>query len=126
MPSLEPDTDRDAEGQLLASVSVQWEGPLPPPAALKAFEDVHPGASAILIEEFRTEARHRRRREMLESIEFLIGRCSAILFGLAALAAAAFAAVRNAEWFASILGGGVIVGGMVALIKTRVGDPDKD
>jgi uncharacterized membrane protein len=44
-----------------------WQGPLPPPDALRAFEEIHPGSAAEIINEFKLEASHRRAQEDREA-----------------------------------------------------------
>lgn len=97
----------------------EWSGPLPPPAALQAFEDISPGSAAKIIDEFQHEAAHRRdmdrRAATFATTEGLIGQVSAIVFALGGLGVAAYAAFVGAEWVAGIIGGGVIVSGIIAL-----------
>jgi uncharacterized membrane protein len=40
-----------------------WQGPLPPPETLEAFNRVHPDAAEIILESFRLEGEHRRAQE---------------------------------------------------------------
>jgi uncharacterized membrane protein len=100
-----------------------WQGPLPPPDALRAFEEACPGAAKDILQEFKAEADHRRKQEdreaRLQVRQSLIGQLSALIFGLAALGVAGFAALHGAQWLGGIVGGGVIVSGMVALLSGR-------
>ena len=100
-----------------------WQGPLPPPDALRAFEDACPGSAQSIIAEFKSEAAHRRMQEdraaRLRVRETLFGQIAAIVFGLAALGVSAFAAFVGAEWIGTVVGGGVIVSGMLALRNTN-------
>lgn len=104
-----------------------WQGPLPPPDALRAFEEVHPGAAGIIVSEFQTEAAHRRTHEAKEADyrvrEGHIGQASALLFGLSCLGVAGYSAFVGAQWIGSIIGGGVIVSGMVALLRRPTPPP---
>lgn len=114
--------------RLIAERHESWAGPLPPPQALQAFEDIAPGTAAKIIAEFQAEAAHRRGQEngqlRLVAVETLIGQVSAIVFSLTALGVAGYSAYLGAEWIGAIVGGGVIVGGIVALRtgKTVKGD----
>lgn len=106
------------------SLTVQgWQGPLPSPDALRAFEEACPGAASEIIQEFKAEAAHRRSQEVQEGRlrvrETLIGQVSALIFGLCALGVAGFAALHNAQWIGGVVGGGAIVSGMVALVRGR-------
>ena len=77
-------------------VTVQgWQGPLPPPAALEAFERIVPGSGATIIREFQQEAAHRRALEIVQAAqigrETLMGQVLALIFAAGALGATAFA-----------------------------------
>lgn len=97
----------------------EWSGPLPPPQALEAFEQIAPGTAAKIIEEFQAEAAHRRALEVKQTDlivrETHLGQASAIVFALSALGVAGYAAYIGAEWIGAIVGGGVIVSGIIAL-----------
>lgn len=41
----------------------EYEGPLPPPALLKAFDEAVPGLSQIIVDEFTLQSAHRRKIE---------------------------------------------------------------
>ena len=100
-----------------------WQGPLPPPDALQAFEDIEPGAAAQIIEEFRAEAAHRRKQEDREARlrvrETHVGQGLAIAFVVMMVGLIAFAIWMRAPWVAGVLGTGVIAAGVVAFIRGR-------
>ncbi len=100
-----------------------WQGPLPPPAALEAFEKILPGSAKTIMDEFQGEAAHRRKLEIAQAAqvgrETLLGQVLALIFAAGALGATAFAIAEHQQWAAGILGGGVIVGGIVAFLKRR-------
>jgi uncharacterized membrane protein len=100
-----------------------WSGPLPPPAALQAFEDIVPGSAVQIIDEFRAEAAHRRHLEVRQTSlvvrETHIGQFLAIFFVILMIMIIAFAIWMKAEWVAGLLGTGVIAAGVVAFIKGR-------
>lgn len=110
----------------ITHTQVTWQGPLPPPDALQAFEDIHPGAAGEIIAEFRAEAAHRRKQENREGrfreFEGYAGQVSAIVFALAALGVAGYAVSVHEPWIGSIVGGGVIVSGIIALRTGRKTD----
>jgi uncharacterized membrane protein len=120
---VEDGTARKGNARLVTQRQESWSGPLPPPQALQAFEDIAPGTAAKIIEEFQAEAAHRRSQEnaqlRLVAAETLIGQVSAILFALGGLAVTAYAAFVGAEWIGSIVGGGMIVSGVIALRAGR-------
>jgi uncharacterized membrane protein len=106
-----------------------WSGPLPHPQTLQAFEDIAPGTAQKIVEEFQAEAAHRRNLENRESklvqAETHIGQGIAIVFSLAALGVAAYAASVGAQWIGGIVGGGVIVSGIWAL-RRRISQSDQE
>lgn len=113
-----------SNGTAPQQISVQarvdnWSGPLPPPAALQAFEEIAPGTADKIVAQFQTEAEHRRDMERAQARltigETFLGQGSAIVFALAALGVAGYSAYVGAEWIGSIVGGGVIVSGILAL-----------
>jgi len=122
------ETPQNGQTLIARRTTQQWTGPLPPPDAIEAFESVVPGAGMMILEEFRSEAAHRRAMERQQGNlivrETHIGQFLAIVFALAALAVAVYAASVGATWIGSIVGGGVIVSGMVALLGSRRSAPD--
>jgi uncharacterized membrane protein len=102
-----------------------WSGPLPPPAALEAFEKIVPGAAGRIVDEFQKESDHRRRLERREASfvqwDTHIGQALAIVFALSAFGVVAFAIYRNAPWVAGVLGASVIGAGVVAFLRGRGG-----
>lgn len=119
-PSSQPQPQQQT---VLQQTTQAWSGPLPPPGALQAFEDVCPGSAAQIVEEFRTEAAHRRQLERqrgaLAVRETHVGQALAAVFSLSALAVAAYAAYVGAEFIGTVIGGTMIVGVTVALIRGR-------
>lgn len=117
-------SEPQAENRLhIQATRSEWSGPLPSPAHLEAFEQVAPGSAAIILHEFQTEAGHRRELEggaqRLMGRETLLGQCLAIIFAVGCLGATVYAISQGAQWAASILGGGVILGGVTVFIKGR-------
>lgn len=110
---------------LVAQRSIEWSGPLPPPAALEAFENVAPGSAAKIVAEFQAEAAHRRQQERWEGLltigDTIIGRLSAMLFAAGGFGVTYVAIVNDSPWVGSIVGGGMIVSGMAVLLRSRKG-----
>jgi uncharacterized membrane protein len=106
------------------TIATQWQGPLPSPEALRAFEDAHPGAAAAILAEFKNEAEYRRTQEDREARlrvrETGMNQLSALLFGLAALGMAAFAEQKAAVSAGGFVGGGGIV---IVFIKWPIEGP---
>ena len=65
LPSKHGSTTRKAEveGNKVSLTQVQFEGPLPPPALLREYDEIVPGFARRLLEEFETQGVHRRRIE---------------------------------------------------------------
>lgn len=103
--------------------TMEWEGPLPPPQALEAFERVAPGSAQIIITEFVTEAHHRRELETKQGnlifVDNFVGRASALLFAGGGFFVTYAAIVNDSPWVGAIVGGGMIVSGMTVLLKGR-------
>lgn len=49
-----------------AVVASHFSGPLPPPAFLRSYEEVHPGLAQKIISNWQAESEHRRARELQE------------------------------------------------------------
>jgi uncharacterized membrane protein len=75
--------------QRLRHVRVTWQGPLPPPAALKAIDEVVPGGASRLIIQVEAESIHRRKMETRKQnypfYDQMLARLSALIFALACL-----------------------------------------
>ena len=106
-----------------------WAGPLPHPSDLRGYDDVVPGAAREIMDAWREETRHRHAQEKRDLgwsiFESVFGRIVALVFVLAALACATYAAVHGAEWFGAILGGGTIASSIWAFVRQR-SDSGKD
>ncbi|MEX6507860.1 DUF2335 domain-containing protein [Jiella sp. M17.18] len=98
-----------------------WIGPLPPPDTLKAFDEVVPGSAERILAAWEGETAHRHAIERAElkifGLNTILGRVFALIFVLAALGVAAYAATLGAQWFASILSGATILGVVMAFIR---------
>ena len=111
------------EGVGTKIVSAHWSGPLPPPNELAAFDQIVPGGAERIFKQFEEEGDHRREMEK-SNARFLIrdthvGQLLAGLYAVCAFGVTAYAISRGAEWAAVILGGGTIVGGVVAFLRRR-------
>ena len=109
--------------QQITRQTLEWEGPLPPPQALEAFERAVPGSAELIVQEFVTEAHHRRELEKKEGslifIDNFVGRASAIAFAAGGFGVTSLAIVYDSPWVGGIVGGGMIVSGMAVLLKGR-------
>lgn len=102
-----------------------WSAPLPPPSILRDYEDILPGSAERVFAQFEEEAQQRRdltrRRMALSERDAVLGQVLAGLYAAGSLGATVYAAYLGAEWVAAILGGGTIVGGIVAFLKSKSG-----
>ena len=99
-----------------------WQGPLPPPGALRAINELVPNGAERLIAQLENETKPRHlmesRQQPFPLIEQLAGRLVALIFALACLGAIVVCAQAGAQIPASILGGAIIVAGMNALMRS--------
>jgi uncharacterized membrane protein len=108
-----------------------WRGPLPPPAQLEEFERIVPGGAARIFQQFEDEAKHRRVMETTNARFVIrdthIGQALAGLYAVTAFGVTTFAIVEGAYWVAGVLGGGTIVGGIVAFLRgSKLGKGGKE
>jgi uncharacterized membrane protein len=108
------------EDRVSIAASAAWSGPLPPPSALKAYEDTLPGAAERIFSNSEAEAEHRRalereasRRDSFRSyVGMLAGCCVAILIILIA-----WVAIREGH---SWPGATILTGGLAAVVSVFV------
>lgn len=97
-----------------------WSGPIPPPAVLESFERALPGLAREIVDEFRTEARHRReieaRASRTEAASELLGKAMALIFAGGCFGVTVYAVAHDANWVAGVIGGGIIVSGIAAFL----------
>jgi uncharacterized membrane protein len=113
------------QSQIL-SATTQWQGPLPPPAVLREFDALVPNGAERIFGQFEKEASHRRDCEQ-KQIKFAmrdshIGQVLAGIYAVCAFGVTAYAISIGANWIAAILGGGTIVGGIVAFLRQKTSD----
>jgi uncharacterized membrane protein len=108
---------------------VGWSGPLPPPAALEAFNSVVPGGAERIFNQFEDEAKHRRALEDRQSRfvvrDVHIGQLLAGLFAMSGLAVSAFAIYLDKPWAGTIIGGGTIAPIVYAFLRQTRSTPTK-
>lgn len=90
----------------------EWRGPLPPPAAIKGYNDASPGMGDAILEAFVEEGKHRRQQEALRdrADHELARRGQWLAFGvvIVVIVAAIVLAVTDHEWPAvAVVGIGV-------------------
>lgn len=109
--SSKPTSPAPAEARLVASQ--QWQGPLPPPAALEHFEKLVPGSAARLIDMAEAEQKHRHAIEAgamftqqeavrLTARDNLVGMVLGFLALAVGIGAAVWSVVAHAHWAVSL------------------------
>ena len=101
-------------------LQVNWQGPTPPPAAVREYEALFPGAAAIIFGQFQAEGDHRRDMERQEQQRLSRGQLYAVLFALCMFGLTGFAISKEAYVLAGIFGSTTIVGGIVAFLGAKV------
>lgn len=107
---------------------MMWSGPLPPPQALAAFNDVVPNGAERIMAAWESETAHRHKVESREQLTFaidtILGKVFALIFVLAALAVCGYSAYVGAQWVAGIIGTGVIASVVWAFVKVNKHNKD--
>jgi len=102
-----------------------WTGPLPPPQILEQFGHVVPDGAERIFKQFEAEAAHRRKQEDRDVRSRIrgvhIGQALAGLYALGAFGLSGYAIAHDAAWAGVLIGGGTIVGGIVAFLGQRKG-----
>ncbi len=110
--------DKSADFQVIAR---SWQGPIPPPSDLSAYNDIIPNGAERLFAQFEKETEHRHKLQTREQtfplIEQLAGRTFALLFALACLGLSAYAISVGAQLAAVAFGGLMIVAGINAFVR---------
>ena len=90
---------------------------------MEEFELIVPGSAKAIIDEWKTEAAHRRKYEQralsFQGLEPIGGRLLGFVFAIVALGVTVYLAQIGAEWAASIVGAGTIGSVVLALISGR-------
>jgi uncharacterized membrane protein len=106
-----------------ASIS-QFSGPLPPPDALRAYNDILPGAAERIFQMAEKQSDHRQQLENRVATAQIgqsnRGQLYALIIAIAFLIGSVICAVTGHEAAASVLGGGTVVSLAGAFIAGRV------
>ena len=108
----QPRIDRQLE-----IVAERYEGPIPDPKTLQAYEDVHPGAIDWILEQAKDQGRHRRKLEKRivnwGTFSEFLGVSSALLISLVAIGGGIFLVFNDK----SASGLSIIIANLVALVS---------
>lgn len=96
-----PPAARPAQSNHVSVTTQQWQGPLPPPAALAQFDQIVPGGAERIFKMVEQEQAHRidhEKTELVASIrDFRAGQIMGFVLGMACLAGAVYTAVIGAH-----------------------------
>jgi uncharacterized membrane protein len=120
------ESDQEERGERRI-VAASFQGPLPPPAMLQAYENIVPGAAARILAMAETQASHRRELEKTEqenqhfrfqiiSTDFRIKQFSATLTVLLALCGGLLIALQGQD----LMSYSVFIGELVALASAFI------
>lgn len=128
-PPIIPNAQKAQLKQLIVESFEQYSGPLPPPKAMKEYEEVLPGIAERIMNMAEEEAEHRHIQEkevvkIMSSVEKYIisGQRYAFWLGVVGLFAAVGIAYLDPRW-GSVLGVSTIVSLIISLIIKRKGEP---
>jgi uncharacterized membrane protein len=114
-----PDDSRSngaPEGPGLVGVHQHFSGPLPPPALLKQYDDVAPGAAERILKKFESQTDHRIRLESVVvwtgSIKELGGLVCGFIIAMTAIIGGIYTALQGLPF----LGGSLSFTGLAALV----------
>lgn len=100
------------------AVTAHWQGPLPPPAALQAFDAVVENGASRIFAEWESETSHRRiieKRALTAQIwENILSRVFAFVFAGGALCGAIYLGTQGHDWLAGVIATstiGLVIGG---------------
>ncbi|HKJ61585.1 MAG TPA: DUF2335 domain-containing protein [Hyphomicrobiales bacterium] len=98
-----------------------WKGPLPPPQALAAFDDVVENGAERVFKQFENEGNHRRKMERLHLTaqvqDLRLGKMLAFVFVMSMIGTAIYAISSGYPTLAGILGGGVLTSVVWAFVR---------
>lgn len=105
-------------------ISSEFSGPIPPPAIIKGYEEVLPGAADRIITMAETQAQHRQELEKkmvhAESRDSLLGVLFAFLLGFSCIIAAIVIVVLVPENAGAISGSILGLAGISSIIATFI------
>ena len=85
-----------------------WHGPLPPPDALRSFNEIIPNGADRIVSQWEQETEHRRRFEQKalssQIFERIASRVMALVFSLTALGGAIYLGIIGHDWLAGTIG----------------------
>lgn len=113
----------------LSQTSVEFMGPLPPPAMLKAYEESHPGCAERILRMAEAEQRniHQIQQKLLDQPHqySVITNINGAVVALAGIGASAYVTVNGYPWAGAALFSTTLLGIVIAFIKSRRGGDEK-
>jgi uncharacterized membrane protein len=103
--------------------SVSWQGPIPPPGAIREYNEIVENGAERIFAQFEKETEHRHkletRQQFFPFVDQLVARATALIFALACLGAAIFSVTQGAYWVAAFFGAAMITHGVNAFLRNR-------
>lgn len=101
--------EASAEGAMIRQITASlFAGPMPPPAAVRAYEDLYPGATKFFFDYVKEERDHRHKREFRvvnwRIALSVMGVVFAFLIAAGAITGAVILGLKGQQWAASVLG----------------------
>lgn len=118
--------ERDGIGERHPShSSISYEGPLPPPSHLRAYEDVLPGLADRIVTMAETEQRLRDRDNFLILHNDRIRIVGSLVVSLALVGAGVYCGLIGEPWLGGVLGTSGAVAGILRVALRRRGPEDR-
>ena len=116
--------------QRLLSIEMRWEGPLPPPAALAAFEQIQPGLADRITAMAEKEQAHRQsiqRMAMLGEVARSVGGLvSGFIIAILLILVSGYLILEGRDIAGSTLGGGTLVSLVTVFVARGRGAASED
>lgn len=119
--------------QIIREQTVNWEGPIPPPQAIEAYERLVPGSAQIMWNNFDEQSQHRRELEkkVVVASEDRANRgqyIAAVLIVLAIVAGVVIALAANAYVGGAVVLGSIVSGAAIYIAggKAQMQDPSQE
>jgi uncharacterized membrane protein len=118
------------EKQFELAMSFQmYIGPIPHPALIKEYENIHPGAAKIIFDSFTLEGNHRRKLELsdykLDRNLSYLGLLFGFIIALIAILAGVYLALTDHPVVGTVLSGGTVVALVTLFTGGRAKNKDK-
>jgi uncharacterized membrane protein len=115
-----PPVKKDSKQLSNLLIRAQYTGPLPPPEALKKYEEILPGAAERIMCMAEKQAQHRQKLEEMivraNNRDSLLGLIFGFIIGLATIGGGLFCILKGYQWSGAFLGLSGLTGVVSAFI----------